>query len=111
METTNKKRLWQEEHGDAQLPEWVDTLVDAGLLIDTSWHNDSCPSFQIRSDGIMDASTLWIDYPMPEERDCGGSRFFICPPDDDEQAGSIVWESDNEQDALRYLASAGIMPS
>jgi len=105
MDPTNKKRLWQEEHGDAQLPEWVDMLVDAGLLIDTSWHNDSCPSFQIRSGGIMDASTLWIDYPLPEQRENDGPRFYICPPYDDEQAGNIVWESDSEQDALRYLAN------
>lgn len=45
---------------------------------DTSWHNDTCPSF--RKGNVI----VWVDWPDPREReDFEGHRFIVCRLDND----------------------------
>ena len=55
---------WKKEFPDYP----VNTMpeIPAGF-IDTSWHNDMCPSFEWEHAHL----SLWVDFPDPETRDLG----------------------------------------
>lgn len=48
-------------------------IYDAGLM-DTSWHNDACPSFSAMDDDVT--VTLWVEHPKRLERDTGSEKRF-----------------------------------
>jgi hypothetical protein len=59
--------------------------------IDTSWHNDVCPSYTSPA-----GSVVWINYPDPADRDCADdARFLWCRLSDDGcasvEAGFDTW--------------------
>lgn len=60
-----------------QFPDYpIDALPDLSGFIDTSWHNDTCPSFR------HGHHLVWVDWPDPREReDPEGYRFIICALD------------------------------
>ena len=62
-----------------QFPDYpTGALPDLSGFIDTSWHNDTCPSFR------KGQFLVWVDWPDPREReDFGGSRFIVCELDDE----------------------------
>ena len=62
-----------------QFPDYpVDALPDLSGFEDTSWHNDTCPSFR-RGNFLT-----WVDWPDPREReDFEGCRFIVCRLDFD----------------------------
>ncbi|TYL70957.1 hypothetical protein [Bradyrhizobium cytisi] len=48
---------------------------------DSSWHNDSCPSFTSEELGLR----IWIDYADPAQREHdGGSRFMLEPSESED---------------------------
>lgn len=52
------------------------TLEPFGF-VDTTWHNDECPSVRIVDDVTGDASvTLWVDYAAVELRAFEGATMF-----------------------------------
>jgi hypothetical protein len=56
-------------------------------FIDTSWHNDACPSFTHEAARLV----LWVDYPNPADREVqGGSRFLLCTMKDDGGSGDVI---------------------
>lgn len=61
-------------------PEWTSPegfTIPAGF-VDTSWHNDSCPSFSKQLDDHRRVC-LWIDYADPAERETGvAGRYYVC---------------------------------
>jgi hypothetical protein len=68
-------RTWQTEFPDAQIPAEVQTLVAAGKLADTSWHNDACPSFEMTRH--RQTARLWVEYPDLAERETKARRFHV----------------------------------
>jgi hypothetical protein len=59
-----------------EFPHYDDTLSLPSGWIDTSWHNDTCPSFE----RVFGDTTfrLWCDFKDPELREVGGQRFTVC---------------------------------
>jgi hypothetical protein len=59
-----QNQLWMTEHGKQyRIPDEVLRLVEAKLLEDVSYKNDSCPSFESGN------FTLYTDHPDPEARE------------------------------------------
>ena len=84
-----------------QFPDYpVDALPDLSGFEDTSWHNDTCPSFR-RGNFLT-----WVDWPDPREReDFEGCRFIVCRLDaegclDDE---STLLETDDWTEVLALV--------
>jgi len=73
----------------------------AGFEIDTSWHNNTCPSFAT----VDEQYTLYVDFINPDHRDYDEAlRFSIYEntagyPDD-----NPVLHSNNWNDVLAYMA-------
>lgn len=72
---------WRNEFpADYAVPPEIEALVTraqgSGLVTDTSWHNNACPSF-----GIVDAGgdgvELWVEHPDPKMRECSNTRYFV----------------------------------
>jgi hypothetical protein len=60
------------------IPEPVLALVREGILVDTSWHNDSAPSFEChRQDGY--GFRLWVEHQDEDQREIPGLRFTLAP--------------------------------
>lgn len=54
------------------------SLPDLAGFEDTSWRNDTCPSFKKGN------HLVWVDWPRDEDRECpGGQRFIVCKLDDE----------------------------
>jgi hypothetical protein len=70
---------WQREKGsEFDVPSLVENLVAMGVLEDTSWHNDSCPSFVVVNPGLEDLGIrLWVDHPIKSRREGEGERFGV----------------------------------
>jgi len=71
--------LWIIEHDDDyEVPAEV-TQIEG--ILDISWHNDTCPRFGVRPDGI--GPNLWVEHPDPDRRELGGPRFMVSVQFDD----------------------------
>lgn len=98
---------WMSEHGaHYEVPKFIEFLVKKGILEDVSWHNDSCPRFQVPSKVEKPAGepygiSLWVEYPLKFMRESGGKRFHVwegqlmADPDDaidtDDLADALDW--------------------
>lgn len=96
--------LWADEHGTAfEVPVEVSQLEG---VRDLSWHNDTCPRFAVTEDG--QGPNLWVDHPDPDERELGGSRFYVvhqahdCASSDDVQ----IHEGDDLAAAVAAFVTA-----
>lgn len=84
-----------------QFPDYpTDALPDLSGFIDTSWHNDTCPSFR------KGQFLTWIDWPDPREReDFDGCRFIVCRLDEEgcltEDATAL--ETDDWAEVLSFV--------
>ena len=61
---------------------------------ESSWHNDSCPSFVIGETGLQ----VYLDYPKPEDRELqGGHRYCVLKANADgsvqDLGSSDVWSA------------------
>lgn len=70
---------WKFEHGvDYAVPA---EKIEAAGLVDTSWHNDVCPSFAITLEDPVTHDIhdlrLWVEHTDPERREYEGPRYAI----------------------------------
>lgn len=103
--------LWGAEHGAGyDVPEAVTSLVLSGEAEDTSWHNDTCPSFTwpAKADGdALPAVVLWVEHPNPERREYeGGRRFAVHIHTEDRGEARVIHETDDAEDAARLFRVA-----
>ena len=59
----------------SEFPDYDDTITLPEGWIDTSWHNDVCPSFE-KTFGDT-TFRLWCDYVDPERREMYGAMRFV----------------------------------
>jgi hypothetical protein len=78
------------EFPDFDDAEHCEAAIALGFDEDTSWHNDSCPSFQ------CDVFVIWVDFADPAKRELdNGPRFVM------QDEGEAVVETDNWDDIVR----------
>jgi hypothetical protein len=83
-----------------EFPHYDDTLTLPDGWVDTSWHNDVCPSFE----KVFGDTTfrLWCDFKDPEQREVGGLRFTVCTYIEDELNASLG-QSESMEEALKII--------
>jgi len=74
--------LWQAQFGEALNPgREVRDAVAAGDMTDTSWGNDTCPSFTRWQDCTARNDhpkiVLWVEHPNPDNREFAGPRYTV----------------------------------
>lgn len=79
MNATKKTPKHRREHPDIYVPDIVDEMVEAGLLEDTSWHNDASASFEGYGKHRREAYRLWLDARDLKDREMGGPRVAVVP--------------------------------
>jgi len=84
-----------------EFPHYDDTITLPDGWVDTSWHNDVCPSFEkVFGDTTM---RLWCDFKDPEQREVGGSRFTVCVYLTEEDEYQFIGESESMEEALTII--------
>lgn len=74
---------------------------------DTSWHNDTCPSFEAQLEGGLRARII-IDYPDNDKREFAGNlrfNYWVFDPDTVDRDGVPGAGSDNWQGVLDWAAT------
>ena len=89
---------YQIEFPDFDAAGEADALIAAGFK-DTSWHNDTCPSFT--RDGLW----IFVDYVDPARREFPEAPRVVVKTDDVEPA--LLFEGD---DMAQALALCGVVP-
>ena len=69
--------------------------------VDTSWHNDICPSFEKTFGDVT--FRLWCDYANIEKREVGGKRFIVSKYLAENDEYEFVGESENFEEALNFV--------
>jgi hypothetical protein len=81
-------RTWRNQFQDYPVPGEIESLATSGVIVDTSWGNDICPSFEMYRHGH--GIRIWVDHPDPEQREMKSpTRFAVMPLIRDAHAG--VW--------------------
>jgi hypothetical protein len=82
------QRTWRNQFRDHPVPPEIDELVSSGVVQDTSWGNDVCPSFEMYRHG--QGIRIWVDHPDPRQREMKTPvRFTVTPLVRDSTEG--VW--------------------
>jgi hypothetical protein len=81
-----------------EFPHYDDTLSLPEGWTDTSWHNDTCPSFE-RVYGDV-TFRLWCDFKDPEQREVTGRRFTVCVNLDKNHAFEDDYQCIGQSDSL-----------
>lgn len=66
--------------------------------IDTSWHNDICPSFEKQFGAVT--YKIFCDYTNPDRREVGGDQFTACVYIEDEVTFDCIGQFDTLAEAL-----------
>lgn len=88
---------------NTEFPDYpMDSLPDLTGFEDTSWHNDTCPSFK------RDNFHVWVDWPDVKDRECQeGTRFVVCKLDNEgyltNDYEDVVVETDDWSVVLAYF--------
>lgn len=73
--------------------------------LDTSWHNDVCPSFLVTGDEWSGYGVrVWVDSERPEDRECGGARFAMDRNTGDHTPNGAFLETDDWQEVLKQAS-------
>lgn len=89
---------WESEQGLVyEVPKFVLFLVKKGILQDSSWHNNTAPSFGVYDEKTDKSVVLWTDHPIKDRRENMGARFMVQVGDEMEA------EVDDLQTALERL--------
>jgi hypothetical protein len=84
-----------------EFPHYDDTLSLPEGWIDTSWHNDICPSFErVYGDTTF---RLWCDFRDPELRELGGQRFTVCTYLNEDELSESIGQFDTMAEALALI--------
>ena len=71
-----------------------------GDFVDTSWHNDACPSFTSDALGLQ----IWIDFADKSVRDFDdGYHFIVVRQDDGIVVGDAILETDDWNEVLAVI--------
>jgi hypothetical protein len=66
---------WRVDFGpEYAVPPEIQAFVDCGVLVDTSYGNDICPSFEFTKNRDL---RIWVDFPDPATREMQGKRFTV----------------------------------
>lgn len=76
--------------------------------IDVSWHNDTCPRFNIMTDEAGSNFThmyIWIEYPNPNEREMGpdSPRFIVWVYNEASSTDQVLLTTNEWADVIAYL--------
>jgi hypothetical protein len=95
---------YQTEFPGFVLPNEIAALVASGELIDTSWHNDMCPSFSpngISPDGSV---RVWVDFEDRNDREYpDGKRYLVSLHNESGEGIDNPVETDSLKEVLDYL--------
>lgn len=93
---------FEEFEADYAVPEVLSRLIDLGILWDTSWHNDVCPSVCLATEADVDGMQprIWLDHPNPEMREFGPGEPRYAVSDTDVIVG---FRTDDLREALIAL--------
>jgi hypothetical protein len=61
-----ERRTWRNQFRDCPVPGESDGLATAGVIVDTSWGNDVCPTFAMYRHG--QGIRIWVDHPDMRQR-------------------------------------------
>lgn len=90
----------------AEFPEFESMPELPEYMVDSSWHNDACPSFEfMRSDCVTteyQTAKLWIEFEDPDLRETCGKRFQITY---EGLQTRLAFQTDNLECALNYIES------
>jgi len=81
---------WQTEFGDDY--EVPPTITNDPELVDVSWHNDACPSFEFAG------RRLWVEHPIPTFREVAPGHAFAVTDGE-----LVLWAGDNVVEAVAAL--------
>lgn len=112
-------RSWRTEFtADHAVPPEIANLVANGILTDTSWKNDSCPSFgfkgydlqedqmrNIKSGDVTEARyRLWVEHPDQDQRcSIASSRFALTTEDDESQYLDTLLDTESVDEAVNEV--------
>lgn len=98
MQITKATPKWQTEFPDFPA---ADMPAVPAELMDTSWHNDACPSFTSDAMGLQ----LFVDYADKELREFqDGARFILSPQDHGvETSGEPYLATDSWDDVIAAI--------
>jgi len=70
-------------------------------FVDTSWHNDACPSFTSDQYGL----TIWVDYADPTKREYGDThpRFIVNSQDHGVETSGPSLATDDWNEVLAFI--------
>jgi hypothetical protein len=84
-----------------EFPHYDDELTLPSGWVDTSWHNDACPSFEKNINGTT--YRVWCDFKDPSLSEVGGLRFAVCAYDAKEDELTPLGEFNTLQEALNSI--------
>lgn len=88
------KTEFREEY---KVPVEIQMEVVDGKLVDTSWHNDTCPSFTSAVKRCEDRLRLWSDAVVPADREILCNRYCITKDDE------AMFQTDDIEAALKVF--------
>jgi len=86
---------------NSEFPNYDDTITMPEGWIDTSWHNDVCPSFE----KVFGDTTfrLWCDFKDPALREVGGLRFTVCTYINEDELSESLGQFESMDEALALI--------
>ena len=84
-----------------EFPHYDDVISLPEGWIDTSWHNDVCPSFEKVCGDVT--IRLWCDFKNPASREVGGTRFIVCQYDANDDEFFLIGQSESMDEALALI--------
>lgn len=101
-------RAWDNEFPGFSMPAPLVALIEAGVLVDISWHNDSCPHLTMSWTDVQEmhdnntAIGLWVDEEDPDKRESENSYRYSLVVGYSEQRESILHTNDLN-DVLEWI--------
>ena len=89
-----------------QFPNYDDSINMPEGWIDTSWRNDTCPSFE--KDFGNTTYKIFCDYKDSEKREVGGSQFHVCYYTKQDDSLESLKECETLQEALDFVSEVAV---
>lgn len=93
---------------DFEIPGFISFLVSKKVLEDTSWHNDTMPSFSVFNYGGDNGVQLWVDHPFATRREMPEmERFGVTTTRNADQEGPGFMTDDLDMALERLFQELG----
>tara|TARA_R110000868_G_scaffold391097_2_gene661003 strand:+ start:117 stop:446 length:330 start_codon:yes stop_codon:yes gene_type:complete len=99
--TTQPQGDFQMSNYQSEFANYDDVLSIPAGWVDTSWHNDICPSFEKTFGDVT--FRLWCDFKNPELREVGGLRFTVCTYLNEDELNESIGQSESLEEALNFV--------